>query len=1269
MLSTIILNDDSHLPTRSADDVEKAYPPTTTEEKLARKNELKARGTLLMALPNEHKLKSNSYKSAKSLMESIEKRLQKLISQLEIHRETISQEDLNMKLLRSLPSEWKTHTIIWRNKPDLETLSMDDVGDGLEVEDGNVNHKSQKILTNDRKESRAPEHQDNTNREAPRRIVPVKNTTLNALVSQCYRLGYDWSKDCAKITKKQSKPDKIEHEIAKIAQKPNSRIFSVQTSSRAAISVNTARLVNTAYPRSTVNGARPTSNVFNKAHSHVRRPFNKFTTNKNSTFNQKVNNVKGNVTTVGLKAVVSNKKGNERLMVDMLPLEETPKEKKITDKSKISTGKLDFEDVYFVIELKFNLFSVSQMCEKKNNILFTDTECVVLSPNFKLLDESQVLLRVPRQNNMYNVDLRNFAPLGGLTCLFANATLDESNLWHRRLGYINFKRENLHITFLENKPNIVEIGPNWMFDIDTLTMSLNYQPVFERNQTNGNAGPKSSKDEVADDAGKKSIEVSRKKNEVQDPTKEVVSPIPITRIQKDHPKEQIIGDPLLVPQTKRMTKISQEHAMKVWRLVDLPKGKHAIGTKWVYRNKKDKRRIVVRNKARLVAQGYTKEVGIDYDEVFAPVDRIEAIRFRRGIINKTLFIKKDKGDILLVQVYVDDIIFGSTKKSLCTEFEGLMHKNFQISSMRELTFFLGLQVMQKDDGIFISQDKYVANILKKFYFSLVKTTSTLIETNKALLKDKEAVDVDVYLYRSMIRSLMYLTASRPDIMFAVCARFQVTPKVLHLHAVKRIFRYLKSQPKLGLWYPRDSPFDLKAFSDSDYARASLDRKSITRVNEDVQIRALIDEKKIIVTEASIRCDLLLKDAEALFETMMVQAPEAVGEGSEEITDLKKRVKKLKRKKKSRTPDLKRLWKVGSTTRVESSKDKESLGDQEDASKQGRLIENINQDVEIILVDETQGGMNEEEISRVNDLDGDEVIVDATAGEEVEQSIKVTKNEVSTVDPITTTGEVVTTAEDVEVTTAATTPQISKDELTLAQTLIKIKAAKPKAIGVIVQEPSKFRTTSSSQPSQLPHAKDKGKGIMVELEKPLKKKDQIEFDEEVPKNLKKKSFDGIQKLFDSVMKRLNTFVDMNTAIVEERSKKSQAEVTEGSSKRAGDELEQESAKRQWLEKEDDFAELKRCLEIVPEDDDDVAIEATTLSSKSPTIVDYKIYKEGKKSYFKIIRVDGNSQSYLTFGKMFKNFKREDLEVLWSIVKERFKKTKSQWITWTIYYFKL
>nr|GFB22130.1 uncharacterized mitochondrial protein AtMg00810-like [Tanacetum cinerariifolium] len=232
--------------------------------------------------------------------------------------------------------------------------------------------------------------------------------------------------------------------------------------------------------------------------------------------------------------------------------------------------------------------------------------------------------------------------------------------------------------------------------------------------------------------------------------------------------------------------------------------------------------------------------------------------FQRGKIDQTLFIKRQNGDILLVQIYVDDIIFGFTNKDLCKDFEKLMKDKFQISSMGELTFFLGLQVKQKKDRIFISQDKYVAEILRKFGLTYRKSASTPIDTQKPLLKDLDVEDVDVHTYRSMIAStpidtekpllkdpdgedvdvhstrsmngsLMYLTSSRPDIMFAVCAfaRFQVTPKASHLHAVKRIFRYLKGKPYLGLWYPKDSPFNLMAYSDSGYAGASLDRKSTT----------------------------------------------------------------------------------------------------------------------------------------------------------------------------------------------------------------------------------------------------------------------------------------------------------------------------------------------------------------------------------------------------------------------------------------------------------
>ncbi|GJV78393.1 putative ribonuclease H-like domain-containing protein [Tanacetum coccineum] len=554
--------------------------------------------------------------------------------------------------------------------------------------------------------------------------------------------------------------------------------------------------------------------------------------------------------------------------------------------------------------------------------------------------------------------------------------------------------ENLHIRFLEDKPIVSGNGPKWLFDIDSLTKSMNYVPDIAGINSNDFASSEVSIGEGATkpscDAEKKDDEGVSKASRVDDQERpesgtpnintagtsintastnlktdclhiNTVSPIvlttrlnlpqtvsnifslkdsvtpeainvdlfgdeiemdmsnlnasyqvpttPNTIIHKDHSLDHVIGDIQSGVQIRGMTKTANEQGFlsaayerkphenlntsmqeellqfklqKVWVLVDLPKGKRVIGTKWIFRNKKDERGIVIRKKERLAIRlflAYDSFMGFmvyqmdvksaflyghieeevyvcqppgfedpNYpDKVYKVVKALYGLHqaprawyetlakylldngFHRGKIDQTLFIKKQKGDTLLVQVYVDDIIFGSTKKELCIEFEKLMHDKFQMSSMGELTFFLGLQVKQKEDGIFISQDKYVTDILKKFGFQDVRTASTPMDTEKPLLKDSDGDDVDVHLYRSMIGSLMYLTSSRPDIMFAVCAcaRFQVTPKVSHSHAVKRIFRYLKGQPKLGLWYPRNSPFDLVAYSDSDYAGASLDRKSTT----------------------------------------------------------------------------------------------------------------------------------------------------------------------------------------------------------------------------------------------------------------------------------------------------------------------------------------------------------------------------------------------------------------------------------------------------------
>ncbi|GJW90774.1 putative ribonuclease H-like domain-containing protein [Tanacetum coccineum] len=619
-------------------------------------------------------------------------------------------------------------------------------------------------------------------------------------------------------------------------------------------------------------------------------------------------------------------------------------------------------------ELKFNLFSVLQMCDKKNSVLFTETECLILSPSFKLFNESQVVLRAPRKDDVYNLDLKNIVPFGevknytmnefygkkGIKREFSVAKTPQQNGVAERknrtlieginsLGKFDGKSDEGYLLGYST----TRTGPNWMFDLDFLINTMNYIPVSIENQVYVDAGTQNyyvagkdneytqeyillplhphrtrsqveaivqdaqvkpsknvSKDknvqnsedvsdkeeqhqmsdaehalqdelekmvaqevvaQAVDDATRQAFEDEKRKNAS---TKKVaqatstntlstgrpsvstanivsaastptsantdlptdpkmpgleddfdvipnegifsrayddedvgaeadfnnmdntidVSPIPTLRINKDHPKRQILGDPTSAVQTRgKLQKASSTHQsldeswveamqeellqfklQKVWVIVNLPYGKKVTGTKWVFRNKRDERSIVVKNKARLVAQGFRQEEGIDYDEVFAPVARIEAIRL-----------------FLAFASYIGFTVYQMDVKS---------------------AFLYGT----------IGEES-------------IRTATTPIESNKPLVKDEDGVDVDVHVYRSMIGSLMYLTASRPDIMFAVCAcaRFQVTPKASYLNAVKRIFRYLKHQPKLGLWYPKDSPFELEAYSDNNYGGASLDRKSTT----------------------------------------------------------------------------------------------------------------------------------------------------------------------------------------------------------------------------------------------------------------------------------------------------------------------------------------------------------------------------------------------------------------------------------------------------------
>nr|GFA99129.1 hypothetical protein [Tanacetum cinerariifolium] len=409
--------------------------------------------------------------------------------------------------------------------------------------------------------------------------------------------------------------------------------------------------------------------------------------------------------------------------------------------------------------------------------------------------------------------------------------------------------ENLHVEFLENKAIEKGVGPNWLFDIDSLTNSMNYVPVVSAgtHSTNFSGTKDAASQEVKKDVS--SLRYIALPNWVHDALLESTSSNAQDTCKADDPESSGNPNPTassITPPAYQMETLTVETPIPTisspvptacftdsqepssdTRLIS-KRVANQVETPSLYNI------LTLTNQFEDILEVTTNSVDSDGVEADAQVQRepkkisdalqdpswVESMqeellqfKFRMfgvwlivlkgGTIDQTLFIKRKRGDFILVQVYVDDIIFGSSNPQLCREFEALMHEKFQMSDM--------------------------GDILKKFRYSDVRSVNTPMDKENPWGKDRTGKDVDLHHYRSMIRSLMYLNASRPDIMFTVCtcARHQVTPKECHLHAVKRIFRYLKGHPKLGLWYPKESPFDLVAYSDSDYGGASQDRKSTT----------------------------------------------------------------------------------------------------------------------------------------------------------------------------------------------------------------------------------------------------------------------------------------------------------------------------------------------------------------------------------------------------------------------------------------------------------
>nr|GEY70070.1 hypothetical protein [Tanacetum cinerariifolium] len=766
----VILNSDSLVPTRVIEGVVQLIAPTTVEQRLAKKNELKVHGTLLMALPNKHQLKFNIHKDSKTLMEPIEKRFggnketkKKLISQLEILRESLSQEDINLKFLRILPTEWRTHTLIWRNKTDLEEQSLNYLFNSLKIYEAKVKSSSS-ASTSTQNIAFVQSNSTQLDNDDLKQIDAddLEEMDLKWQMAMLTRLLHQmhwfhnvmvWEAMTGVFRQKRNQPNMPSwHSPLQVLL-----VLTIRPIETSILAANHK----TAIPKLKSNGniRNRKACFFCKSLTHLIKDCDYY-----------------------------DKK------VAQTPARNHAQRENHRQYARMTLLNPQRYVVPIAVLTKSKLASITAARPVTAAVLKPHvTKPRPGNPQHALKDKGVIHSGCSRHMTWNMSYLSDFEELNG--------------------GYVAFS----------GNPK-GGCGPTWLFDIDTLTKTMNYQPVTAGNQSNPSASVQEQFDpekveednvqqyvfflvwssgsknthNIDDDAafrGKKpKFEGRKHESEVHvspsssaqikkhdDKTKReakgkshvesstgyrnlnaqfedfsdnninevnvvdspvlAVGPIPITRVYKDHLVTQIIGDLSSATQTKSMTRVAKDQ-----------------GTKWVFRNKKDERGIVVRNKARLVAQGHTQEEGIDYEEVFAPVARIEAIRLflayasfmgfmvyqidiksdfmyktikeevyvcqppgskdpdypdKRGKIDQTLFIKRPKGDILLVQIYVDDIIFGS---------------------MSGLTFFLVLQVKQKPDGMFNSQDKYVAEILRKFGLTDRKSASTPIDAKKHLLK-------------------------------------------------------------------------------------------------------------------------------------------------------------------------------------------------------------------------------------------------------------------------------------------------------------------------------------------------------------------------------------------------------------------------------------------------------------------------------------------------------------------------------------------------------
>ncbi|GJW03110.1 putative ribonuclease H-like domain-containing protein [Tanacetum coccineum] len=859
----------------------------------------------------------------------------------------------------------------------------------------------------------------------------------------------------------------------------------------------------------------------------------------------------------------------------------------------------------------------------------------------------------------------------------------------------------------------------------------------------------------------------------------VVSPIPTTRVHSIHPKAHIIGDPKSAVQTRGMTKKnSKEHAMISYiqnnargaasvqdseglDIVDLPSGKKAIGTKWVYRNKKDERGIVVRNKARLVAQGYKQDEGIDYDDVFAPVARVEAIRlflafasfmnfpvyemdvkkkvykvekalyglhqalrawyktlstflmdngFHRGKIDKTLFIKRLKGDILLIQVYVDDIIFGSTKKSLCDEFEQIMHNRFQMSSMGALTFFLGLQVKQIKDGIFISQDKYVGEILKKFGFFSIRSANTPMETHKALTKDEDCEDVDVHLYSDYAGASLDRKSTTGDLLTKAfdVSRFnflvasigkrgrdtkipqsggppiKVGDEAVHKELGDRMERAATTASSLEAEQDSGSTrfHQIVVFPNTTHIKYALTENptiyvslihqfwetasATTNQNREMEITATIDGRLKTITEASLRRDLKLEDSAVAPSTSQptsttpITTPET---SPSKITSSPSLVQSLGRDEGNMTLSeltvlCTNLSNKATSLEVELAQTKQTYG-----IALTKLINRVKK------LEQTVKSTQARRRFRIVVSDDEEDEGTSWIQEDIEIHEKISDD----TEVVLEEEEPTELVEDQEVSTAAANLKKTKKQLEQE----RLRHEEAIRLQEQIDEEERQRIARDAEiakhdPAVIRYHALQNRAFSVP---------------EVRKNIcmylinqggykmrhfKGMSYEDIRPIFEKVWDQIHSFMPMDSELEilklkraepvkrqsteEEKKRDDSSKPAEGrrkktlARKRASGKDSEESMKKQKLEDDIEKEDLKAYLDIIA--GYDVAIDIESLATKYP-IVDWKTYVLAENfMYYQIFRADGSSNNYKIFSEMLDDFDRQDVLDLHRLVKVRY-----------------